>query len=165
MQGFGKNPLIFVALLFLLLIVSTQLLGKRGSSTTLNDKERVTRTSQSLGNVVAAEEAYKKANGRYTGELSDLIAFKPTIADDLSDGILVQVDAGQEGKNFIAQINSSVLTLIQASNGVKTTKSCFAVKSVANKVCPRKQTKPPKATVDSSTTVPYVTVPATTTSK
>jgi hypothetical protein len=144
----GRSPfLIIIALVFLLLIVLPLLNRKSGSG--LNDSERAQRTQEAIDRVVRAEGEYAKANGNlYTEHIADLIPLtqgkRVTLADDLTDGFAIQLDAGADRKTYFVQVSSTVLILSRTfKNGARVSSSCLSLKNAGDKYCTRDQPKDP----------------------
>jgi competence protein ComGC len=127
-------PLILVAF-FLLFLLPTLL--KKKSTSGLSSGARATQTISAMNLIDKSEQAYKAAHGAYTAHLADLVAASPVLAHDLVIGLAVQLDAGSDGKSFVAQVESSVLSLVRARSGKKLiAHSCLIVKSGSGVNCP-----------------------------
>jgi hypothetical protein len=127
-------PLILVAF-FLLFLLPTLL--KKKSTPGLSSGARATQTISAMNLIDKSEQAYKAAHGTYTAHLADLVAASPVLAHDLVIGLAVQLDAGSDGKSFVAQVESSVLSLVRARSGKKLiAHSCLIVKSGSGVNCP-----------------------------
>ena len=148
MGQFGRSPfLIIIALVFLLLIVLPLL--NRKSSSNLSDSERAERTQEALDRVVNAEKKYYAQNQqKYTDHVSDLVPLtlgkRVTLADDLTDGFAIQLDAGATGKTFLIQVSSTVLVLSKTFSGdQRVAQSCLSLKGAGDKYCARNDPKKP----------------------
>ena len=148
----GRNPLLIIVGLFLLLFILLPLLSRKSSSS-LNDDDRALRTNQALTRIENAEAAYFQKNGRYTAHLADLAPISPAIVTDLSDGVVsISVDSNND-KNYLAQVQSTVLSYTRAyQDGKLVKKTCLQLKSAGDKYCQRK-------TSDVKKTLPQGTAP------
>src|SRR5258707_1134110 len=127
-------PIILVAF-FLLFLLPTLL--KKKSTSGLSAAARATQTIDAMNLIDKGEEAYKTAHGSYTAHLADLVATSHGLARDLVVGLAVQLDAGSDGQSFVAQVESSVLSLVRARSGKKLiADSCLIVKSGSGVKCP-----------------------------
>jgi hypothetical protein len=116
-------PLFIVALLLLVLL---PLLRHSGSSG-LSDKERAAMTFDAQKRIDTGQQAFKARTGRYTSNLSDLMS--KALAADLAIGMNVQLNASTDGKTYLSQIESSVLSLVRWRSGAKVTDNCLSLKS------------------------------------
>jgi len=127
-------PLILVAFFLLFLLPS---LLKKKSTSGLSSGARATQTINAMNLIDKGEQAYKAAHGGYTAHLADLVATSHVLAHDLVIGLAVQLDAGSDGQSFVAQVESSVLSLVRARSGKKLiAHSCLIVKSGSGVTCP-----------------------------
>jgi hypothetical protein len=127
-------PLILIAF-FLLFLLPTLL--KKNSTSGLSASARATQTINAMNLIDKGEQAYKTAHGAYTAHLADLVATSHGLAEDLVIGLAVQLDAGSSGQSFVAQVESSVLSLVRARSGKKLiADSCLIVKSGSGVKCP-----------------------------
>ena len=127
-------PIILVAF-FLLFLLPTLL--KKKSTSGLSSAARATQTINAMNLIDKGEQAYKTAHGSYTAHLADLVATSHALAKDLVIGLAVQLDAGSNGQSFVAQVESSVLSLVRARSGKKLiADSCLIVKSGSGVKCP-----------------------------
>ena len=127
-------PLILIAF-FLLFLLPTLL--KKNSTSGLSASARATQTINAMNLIDKGEQAYKTAHGAYTAHLADLVATSHGLAKDLVIGLAVQLDAGSNGQSFVAQVESSVLSLVRARSGKKLiADSCLIVKSGSGVKCP-----------------------------
>jgi hypothetical protein len=127
-------PIILVAF-FLLFLLPTLL--KKKSTSGLSAAARATQTINAMNLIDKGEQAYKTAHGSYTAHLADLVATSHGLAKDLVIGLAVQLDAGSNGQSFVAQVESSVLSLVRARSGKKLiADSCLIVKSGSGVKCP-----------------------------
>jgi competence protein ComGC len=127
-------PLILIAF-FLLFLLPTLL--KKKSTSGLSASARATQTINAMNLIDKGEQAYKTAHGSYTAHLADLVATSHGLAKDLVIGLAIQLDAGSSGQSFVAQVESSVLSLVRARSGKKMiADSCLIVKSGSGVKCP-----------------------------
>src|SRR5258707_9189043 len=127
-------PLILVAF-FLLFLLPTLL--KKKSSSGLSSGARATQTISAMNLIDKGEQSYRAAHGSYTAHLADLVATSHGLAHDIVIGLAVQLDAGSDGQSFVAQVESSVLSLVRARSGKKLiAHSCLIVKSGSGVACP-----------------------------
>jgi hypothetical protein len=79
---------------------------------------------------------YKLAHLRYTSHLADLVPEHKRLADDLANGLSVQLDASTDGQSYLAEVSSDVLSLVRARNNIKLTEhSCLVLKSGSGVNC------------------------------
>jgi hypothetical protein len=136
----GRNPLLIIVALFLLLFILLPLLSHKSSSS-LGDSDRALRTRQALTRVESAEQAYYQQNGHYAAHIADLVPLAPKLAVDLTDGVVTMSIDSSGDKAYLVQIASSVVSFTQAfQNGSATplSKSCLQLKSAGSKYCQRK---------------------------
>jgi hypothetical protein len=127
-------PIILVAFFLLFLLPS---LLKKKSASGPSTSASATQTINAMNLIDKGEQAYKAAHGTYTAHLADLVATSHGLANDLVIGLAVQLDAGSDGKSFVAQVESSVLSLVRARSGKKLiAHSCLIVKSGSGVKCP-----------------------------
>jgi hypothetical protein len=127
-------PLILIAF-FLLFLLPTLL--KKNSTSGLSASARATQTINAMNLIDKGEQAYKTAHGSYTAHLADLVATSHGLAKDLVIGLAIQLDAGSSGQSFVAQVESSVLSLVRARSGKRLiADSCLIVKSGSGVKCP-----------------------------
>jgi hypothetical protein len=136
--NFGRSPILIIVALFLLLFILLPLISRK-SSTSLNDNDRALRTHQTLQRVTSAESAYLTTHGKYAGHIADLVPLQPTLATDLTDGVVtIQIDSSGD-KAYVVQVLSSVLSYTWAfENGKRVAHSCLQLKSAGKTYCPRK---------------------------
>ena len=127
-------PIILVAFFLLFLLPS---LLKKKSTSGPGASASATQTINAMNLIDKGEQAYKAAHGSYTAHLADLVATSHGLANDLVIGLAVQLDAGSDGKSFVAQVESNVLSLVRARSGKKLiAHSCLIVKSGSGVKCP-----------------------------
>lgn len=128
--------LVFVLVLF---VVPTLL--RKKSSSGPSASARATLTINAMNLIDKGEQAYKAAHGAYTSHLADLITAGHRLASDLVIGLAVQLDAGSNGQDFYAQVESDNLSLVRARSGTNLiADSCLILKSASGVTCP-----PPRA--------------------
>lgn len=123
-------PFVLIAAL---LLFALPLLRKHTSGP--SSDTRATQTIHAMNLIEKGERSYKTANGHFTPHLADLV--NPALAGDLAAGVTVQLDVSSDGQVFVAQVASSVLSLVRARNGNKiTAQSCLILKSGSGVACP-----------------------------
>ncbi len=124
--------LIFAVLLFVLPTILRKHRSAGPSAST-----RAAKTIDAMHLIDQAEQNYKLTHQRYTSHLADLVPQQKRLADDLANGLSVQLDAGTDGQNYLAQVSSDVLSLVRAHNNTKVTvHSCLVLKSGSGVNCP-----------------------------
>ena len=120
---------------FVLLFILPTLLKKKNSSATASTSTQSAQTIEAMNLIDKGEQRYFSAHGRFTPHLADLLT--PRLATDLAIGLGVQLDVGTGGQNYLAQVQSDVLSLVRARNNTKlTAQSCLVVKSGSGVHCP-----------------------------
>jgi hypothetical protein len=125
----------FALIALVLLFVLPALLKKHTSGPSSGTRSEQTIDAMSL--IDKGEQSYRTAHGRFTPHLADLIALKPGLAADLAIGPTVQLDVSTDGRSYVAQVMSSVLSLVRARTAGKVVaRSCLVVKSGSGVKCP-----------------------------
>ena len=132
--GFQRYlPLVLIAVL--LLFVLPALLKKHSSGP--SSKTQSTQTIEAVNLIDQAEQAWMAAHQRYTASLSDLVAQKPKLAEDLVLGIAVVVDAGTGGQSYLQRVANANLSLVRSRTGGKlVANTCVVIKSASGVACP-----------------------------
>jgi hypothetical protein len=131
-----RRYLPFILILFVLLIAA-QTLFKKHSSSGSTAGTTASQTIDAANLIDLGEQAYMTANGRFTSHLADLIPLHPRLATDLAMGLTVQLDVSTDGHKFLAQVGSSVLSIVRSFDDTKVAaQSCFIVKSGSGVSCP-----------------------------
>jgi hypothetical protein len=126
----------FVLIFAVLLFVLPAILRKHTSSGP-SASTRATQTIDAMHLIDQAEQNYKRAHQRYTSHLADLIPQQKRLADDLANGLSVQLDASTDKQSYLAQVSSDVLSLVRARSDTKiTVHSCLVLKSGSGVHCP-----------------------------
>ena len=99
----------FILIAFFLLIAGQTLFKKKSSGPAAS--ARGTQTIAAINLIDKAEQAYRAANGRFTTHLADLVPLRRTLATDLADRIVMQIDVSSDGHRYLAQVMSDVLSL------------------------------------------------------
>lgn len=138
-------PFIIGAFVLLILLPA---LFKRGSSSTAPSAQ-ATQTRGALKLVDHAEQRYDSAHGRYTSHVADLLLETHSLATDLTDGYVIQLDVSTDGQTYYALVESPVLSLLRARHdGKLIADTCVVVKSESGVSCP---TSTPAASTKKST--------------
>ncbi len=131
-QRFLPLVLIFAVLVFVL----PALLRKHRSSGP-SASTKAAQTIDAMHLIDQAEQNYKLAHQRYTSHLADLVPQHKRLADDLANGLSVQLDASTDGQNYLAEVSSDLLSTVRARSGTKlTAHSCLVLKSGSGVNCP-----------------------------
>jgi len=127
-------PLILIAFFAFLLVPN---LLHRSHKSGLSDSERATRTIEAMKLIEAGEQSYKAVHGRFTQHLADLLPANSKLAGDLAVGLDVRLDVSTNGQSFLAQVASTVLSLVRAHSGATlSAQSCVVLKSSSGVNCP-----------------------------
>jgi hypothetical protein len=131
-QRFLPLLVIFAVLVF----VVPALLRKHRSSGP-SASTRASLTIDAMHQIDQAEQNYKLAHQRFTSHLADLVPEHKRLADDLANGLSVQLDASTDGQSYLAEVSSDVLSLVRARSNTKlTANSCLVLKSGSGVNCP-----------------------------
>jgi hypothetical protein len=142
----------FILGAFLLLIVISSLTHKSSSSSPTASAQS-TEAIDTLNLVARAEQHLLGLQGRYSGQMADLIVANHALAEDLAEGVTVQLDLSSDGKAYYALVQSPVLSLVRAADDGKVVAStCVVVKSGSGVACPgsSKKTSSSSGTTTSS---------------
>jgi len=125
---------------FVLLILLPTLF-KKSSTKTASAATQSTQTLTALNLVDRSEERYQAAHGRYTAHLTDLLLESRGLAQDLTDGLGIDLDVSSDGQSYYALVESPVLSLLRARHGrTIVAENCVIVKKESGVGCP---TAPP----------------------
>jgi hypothetical protein len=123
---------LLVGALFLIVLP----LMRHSHTSGLSGANRATATKAALGAIDRGEVRYRASHGRFTSHLADLVAGDKKLAGDLADGLVVQLDVGSNGNSYLAQVESSVLSLVRARTGSRiTADSCQIAKKGSGVNC------------------------------
>ncbi len=140
-----RRYLPFILGAFVLLVLLPSLLRKSSSSTTASTQS--TEAIRTLDLVDRSEQQYQSAHGTYSSQIADLIVESHPLAQDLADGVTVQLDVSTDGKSYLALVQNTALSLVRARDAGKlVAESCVIVKSGSGVSCPATTTKPAKKT-------------------
>ena len=121
-------------LIVLVLLVVFPLLRRSSSGPSNADRAQATKTVLRL--IDRGELHYLTANQRYTSHLADLVPTNKQLAGALASGFAVQLDVSSDGRSYLAQVESTVLSLVRARTGDKVTAdSCLIVKKSSGVDC------------------------------
>jgi hypothetical protein len=121
----------------LVMLIALQFLYKKKNSTGTTSATTASQTISAMNLVDKDEQAYKSAHGRFTSNLADLLQFTPHLANDVGNGININLEASTDGHTYLAQIASSVLSLTRTFADAKvTSQSCIILKSGSGVACP-----------------------------
>ncbi len=129
-------PIILIA--FVLLFVLPSLLKKKSSSGP-SAKTQAAQAIDAATVIDRGEQDYKRAHGKFTSSLADLVQLHPRLAGDLGIGLAVTLDAGTGGQSYVQQVVGSNLTLVRARAGAGAkliAANCTVVKSASGVACP-----------------------------
>lgn len=127
-------PFIIGAFVLLILLPA---LFKHKSSTSPAPSAQATQTFGALNLVDHSEQRYDSSHGRYTAEVADLLLESRSLATDLTDGYVIQLDVSTDGQTYYALVESPVLSLLRARNdGKLIANTCLVVKSESGVSCP-----------------------------
>jgi hypothetical protein len=132
-------PILLLA--FAALFILPQLF-RHGSSTTLSSKDRGTLTRDAMLRIDKAEQAAFTADGRYTGNLADLVVADKVLARELTVPLEIDLDVGTGGKSYVVRVSSDVLSVARARSGEAVISSnCRVVKRSSGVKCPEPAAK------------------------
>ena len=155
-----RRYLPILLLVFAALFILPQLFKHAGSKT-LSAKDRGVLTLDAANRIDSAEQKLFAAGGTYTAHPADLVARDKVLASELTVPLDVTIDAGADGKSYIARVTSDVFAVAAGRSGrIVTDRSCRELKSTAGVDCPVATTSPTPTT--STTTTPTTTQTSTT---
>ena len=149
------------ALALLAIFVLPQLLGGKGKSKTLSGKNRGVLTIDAVERIDAAQVRYRKAHGSFTEHVADLVALDGRLAEDLTIGLVVDLDVGAEGKSYFVTATSDALSYARSRFGDATTDTCRVLSSRSKAKCPLGTT--PTTSIPTTTASTATTTTASTT--
>ena len=128
-------PILLIA--FAALFILPQLFKGGGGSKTLSTKDRATLTRDAMLRIDKAEKTAFAADGRYTGNLADLVVADKVLARELTVPLNIYLDIGTGGKSYVVRVWSDVLAVARARSGDAVVASnCRVVKSRSGFKCP-----------------------------
>ena len=131
-----KRMLPILLVMVVVLFIVPQLMGKKKSTGPKADA-RATQTIDAMNLVEKGQLAFMTANGAFTAHLADLIKPGSKLAEHLATGVTVSIDAGTDGKQYVATVASDVLRIVRArGNGKLIAQSCLVLKSSKGVACP-----------------------------
>lgn len=131
-----KRLLPIVLIMVVVLFIVPQLTKKKTASGP-NAGARATQTLDALNLIDKGEQTYRAANGMFTSHLVDLLQPGSPLAGYLATGVTVRIDAGTDGKRFIAEVASDVLRVVRArGDGKVIAESCQVLKRAKGVGCP-----------------------------
>lgn len=137
-----RRYLPFILGAFVLLILLPALFRHK-SSTTQTPSAQSTQTVGALNLVDHSEQRYDSAHGRYTSQVADLLLESHSLATDLTDGFVIQLDVSTDGQTYYALVESPVLSLLRARHDGKViANTCVVVKSESGVSCPTSKKTP-----------------------
>ena len=126
-------PIMLIA--FAALFILPQLFRHSGSKT-LSSKDRGALTRDAMLRIDKAEKAAFEADGKYSGNLADLVVADKVLARELTVPLNIDLDNGTGDKSYVVRVSSDVLSVARARSGDKVvSSSCRAIKSTGFK-CP-----------------------------
>lgn len=127
-------PILLIA--FAALFILPQLF-RHSSSKTLSAKDRATLTRDAMLRIDKAEKAGFAADGRYTGNLADLVVKDKVLARELTVPLTIDLDVGTGGKSYVVRVSSDVVSVARARAGERAIASnCRVIKRVSGFKCP-----------------------------
>ena len=131
-----KRMLPIVLIMVVVLFIVPQLTKKKTAKGP-DANARATQTIDAMNLVDRGEQAYRAANGGFTPHVADLLQPGSKLAGYLATGIKVSIDAGTDGKQYVATIESDVLRVVRArGNGKVIAQSCLVLKNSKGVACP-----------------------------
>jgi hypothetical protein len=132
-------PILLIA--FAALFILPQLF-RNSNSKTLSSKDRATLTKDAIERIDRAEQRAFSKDGRYNGNLADLVVSDKVLARELTVPLMIDIDVGANGKRYVARVSSDVLSVVRARSGGKVVvRSCRVVKSSSGVACPEPAAK------------------------
>ena len=146
------------ALALILIFVLPQLLGGKSKSKTLSAKNRGILTIDAVERVDAAQVKYRTAHaGSFTDHVAELVAVDPRLAEDLTIGLVLDLDVGDGGKSYFVTATSDVLAYARSRVGDTTTDTCRVLSSRSGAKCPAGTTPTTSIPTTTATTAPSTT--------
>ena len=143
-----RRYLPFVLIAFFLLLVLPSLFKKSSNSTTASSAVQSAETVKAINLVDRSEQLYQAAHGRYTAQVADLLVQESALAQDLVNGLVIQLDVSTDGRSYYALVQSPVLSILRARHDGKiAAESCVVVKSGTGVSCPASAGAKPGSTV------------------
>ena len=132
-------PILLIA--FAALFILPQLF-KGGNSKTLSSKDRGLATRDAIERIDRGERKLFAADGKYTPHLADLVATDKVLASELTVPLTVELDVSANGKSYLAQVSSDVISVARARSGdAVVARSCRVLKSRSSVKCPEPAVK------------------------
>jgi hypothetical protein len=141
-------PILLIA--FAALFILPQLFKGSGSKS-LSTKDRGRLTLDATERIDRAEQRVLAATGKYTADLSALVARDKVLASQMTIPLIVDLDVGGNGKSYLARVSSDVVSTAVSRSGASVVRSCRVLKSRTGVDCPAGTTAPTTTTVTSST--------------
>jgi hypothetical protein len=129
-------PFILIGVLVITVVPS---LFKKHSGVTTNT--RVTQTLSALHVIDRAQQKRFAAGDGYTAHLADLVVKGNGLALDLALPVVVQLDAAADGKSYVVQLESNVLSLVRSRRDGKLVADTCTVLSGSGVKCPAPASK------------------------
>jgi hypothetical protein len=127
-------PILLIA--FAALFILPQLFKGSGSKT-LSSKDRAIITRDAMLRIDKAEKAAFAKDGRYSGNLADLVVADKVLARELTVPLIIDIDLGTGGKSYVVRVSSDVLSVARARSGDAVVASnCRVVKRSSGAKCP-----------------------------
>ncbi|HEY1368098.1 MAG TPA: hypothetical protein VGF23_13315 [Gaiellaceae bacterium] len=128
-------PIILLAVLALFILPA---LLKKNNNSGPSAGDRSKQTIEAMNLIDRGEQAYRKANGRFTTHLADLLPLSGRLGTDLAIGLDVKLDVSTKGDLYVAQVTSDVLRLVRSrdADGKLAAQSCLVIKSGKGVDCP-----------------------------
>lgn len=152
MPQFKQRSVLIVAAIFLAILL-VSVIGKRGSSGGISNKDKGLRTQEAVALIDRAEVRYLAAHKSYTSHLADLLALNPRLAQDIEVDLDVVLDVSGDGQTYVAQVSGSIASFVRVRSpkGI-VADTCFIVKKGTGFKCPVPPA--PKTGTTSTTTTP-----------
>jgi hypothetical protein len=132
-----RRYLPFILIGVLVITVLPSLFKKHSGST----NSHATKTLDALHVIDRAQQRRFAAGDGYTSHLTDLIVKGNGLAVDLALPVLVQLDAPANGKSYVVQVESDVLSLVRARRDGKLVADTCGVRSGSGVKCPAPASK------------------------
>jgi hypothetical protein len=142
-------PILLIA--FAALFILPQLFKGGGGSKTLSSKDRGRLTLDAIERIDRAERQALTSTGRYTTDLTELVARDRVLATELTIPLTVDLDVGGNGKSYLARVSSDIVSAAWSRIGSKIVRSCRVLKSRTGVDCPVETIGPTATTVTSTT--------------
>jgi hypothetical protein len=146
-----RRLLPILLLVFVALFILPQLFRGGGGSSNLSTKDRGRLTLDAIDRIDRAQQQVSSSTGKYTADLTELVARDEVLASELTIPLIVDLDVGAGGKSYVARASSDVVSVAWIRNGSTLVRYCRMLKSRTGVDCPIGTRAPTKTTVTSTT--------------